>query len=305
MSELFISYAREDRDRAAQLAEALSARGWGVWWDRAIPAGRQFDEVIEEALTRARCVLVLWSPHSVASGWVKTEAGEALARQVLVPVLLDAAVKIPLEFRRVQAADLSAWAGDAADPAFVALCAAVEPLLQAPPGPAPAPQPAPAPAPRPVPPSPGPAPVPVPGPVPAPRPWWRGPKGWAVAAGVVVLAAAALWAPPTADAVPVSFRDYILAYQGQLSWDGQDSQALLQLSVTDQRSGQVLVPATQVPARVLPQGGGMWVFQAQVTVPGDSQTPGPHSHGIGLVMQRDDSGHWVVLRNCMAPGQCW
>ena len=67
----FISYAREDRDRAAKLAVALEARGWSVWWDPKIQAGQSFDEIIERELAAADCVVVLWSKHSIASEWVK------------------------------------------------------------------------------------------------------------------------------------------------------------------------------------------------------------------------------------------
>ena len=74
MSDIFISYATADRPRAAALAQALRTRGWTVWWDRVIPPGRQFDEVIDEALSGAGCVVVLWSKASAASTWVKTEA---------------------------------------------------------------------------------------------------------------------------------------------------------------------------------------------------------------------------------------
>ena len=77
MSDIFVSYASVDRERAKIVAEALAARGLSVWWDRVIPPGRQFDEVIEEALDAARCVVVLWSQASTASTWVKTEAAEA------------------------------------------------------------------------------------------------------------------------------------------------------------------------------------------------------------------------------------
>jgi len=106
MSDIFISYASGDRDKARTLAEFLRANGWSVWWDRAIPPGREFDEVIEEALDSAKCVVVLWSKSAAASRWVKTEAEVALRRNVLVPVLIEQ-VTIPLEFRLLQAADLS------------------------------------------------------------------------------------------------------------------------------------------------------------------------------------------------------
>jgi hypothetical protein len=64
--------------------------------------------VIEEALTNAKCVIVLWSRESVQSQWVKAEASEAAKRRVLVPILADE-VKIPLEFRRIQSARLIDW----------------------------------------------------------------------------------------------------------------------------------------------------------------------------------------------------
>ena len=133
MADIFLSYASPDRDRARLLAGALEHLGWSVWWDRVIPPGRVFDEVIEESLTAARCVIVLWSTSSVASDWVKTEASEAATRRVLVPALIDR-VKIPLEFRRFQAADLTAWTGAPDDAEFRKLAGSVAPLLGHPAG---------------------------------------------------------------------------------------------------------------------------------------------------------------------------
>jgi hypothetical protein len=71
MSDVFISYANSDRERARELANALSARGWSVWWDRNIKAGQSFDEVIERELDAAKSIVVLWSQASIASEWVK------------------------------------------------------------------------------------------------------------------------------------------------------------------------------------------------------------------------------------------
>jgi TIR domain-containing protein len=113
--DVFISYARDDHSRAAQLASVLETKGWSVWWDRDIPPGRTFDDVIEEALTNARSVVVLWSVESVKSRWVRAEASAAAERDALVPALIEPAT-IPLEFRRVEAADLTNWQGDPDDP---------------------------------------------------------------------------------------------------------------------------------------------------------------------------------------------
>ena len=121
MADVFISYASEDRDRAAKLASALGERGWSVWWDRKIVAGQAFDQVIERELETAKSVVVLWSIHSVESEWVKNEASVASERGVLVPALIDN-VKLPLEFRRKQTADLIGWDGDSSHGGFHALC---------------------------------------------------------------------------------------------------------------------------------------------------------------------------------------
>ena len=113
--DVFISYAKGDRSRAAELASVLETKGWSVWWDRDILPGRTFDDVIEEALTGARSVVVLWSAESVKSRWVRTEASAAAERDALVPALIEPAA-IPLEFRRVEAADLTNWHGNLDDP---------------------------------------------------------------------------------------------------------------------------------------------------------------------------------------------
>lgn len=108
LSDIFISYASQDRERIRPLAHALEVHGWSVFWDPNIPAGKPWREVLDDALNGARCVVVAWSDHSVMSRWVHEEAEEGRARSILVPVFIDE-VRPPLGFRGVQAADLSQW----------------------------------------------------------------------------------------------------------------------------------------------------------------------------------------------------
>ena len=109
MADIFVSYASEDRERVQPLVEALRARGWEVWWDRQIEPGVSYDSTIENEVSIASCVLVIWTNASVRSEWVQTEAMEGLSRRVLVPILMDD-VEPPLAFRRTQTADLREWA---------------------------------------------------------------------------------------------------------------------------------------------------------------------------------------------------
>lgn len=130
MSDLFISYASEDRPWAKILAEALRQEKWDVWWDRTIPAGRRYHKVIEDALEEARCVLVVWSHNSVESDWVRAEAGSGMARDALVPVSIDDS-EPPLVFQQLQTANLSDWSGDRDDPLYRKLVRDIGSLLGA------------------------------------------------------------------------------------------------------------------------------------------------------------------------------
>lgn len=128
MSDIFISYASADRPRVKPLVDALVKIGWSVWWDRTILPGKTWDQVIEAALADARCVIVLWSRDSIQSDWVRTEAGEAKRRGILVPALLED-VSIPLGFRSIQAADLVNWPGALSGGEFDKLASAVTAVL--------------------------------------------------------------------------------------------------------------------------------------------------------------------------------
>ena len=131
MADIFISYASEDRPRVKPLADALGRQGWSVWWDRTIPAGRTFAEVIDEELRAARSVVVVWSNTSVNKNWVLEEAEDGLERHILVPVLMDK-VKPPRGFRRIHAADLIEWDGQESSPDIQKLITDLRAILGAP-----------------------------------------------------------------------------------------------------------------------------------------------------------------------------
>lgn len=110
MADIFLSYASEDRDRVRPLAEALIARGFNVWWDRALAAGQDYAATIERELRAAKAVIVVWTRSSTASAFVRDEASRARDEGRLVPVMLDR-VEIPLGFGAFQAEDFTKWNG--------------------------------------------------------------------------------------------------------------------------------------------------------------------------------------------------
>jgi adenylate cyclase len=117
MADVFVSYARTDKARVAPIVAAIEAQGWSVWWDPEIAAGQQFDDQIETELNAARCVLVVWTPTSVASRWVRGEAREAADRGILVPVRFDAA-RLPMDVRALHTTDLDQWGDNPASALF-------------------------------------------------------------------------------------------------------------------------------------------------------------------------------------------
>ena len=137
MSDVFVSYKREDEIRVARLVRALEKQGLSVWWDRGLAGGEHWRTGIEAALEAARCVVVVWTCNSVGAqgGFVKDEAGRGAARGLLVPVLMDK-VQPPLGFGELQAIDLARWRGSTRDPFFQDLVAAIRAKLEGRPVPA-------------------------------------------------------------------------------------------------------------------------------------------------------------------------
>jgi adenylate cyclase len=128
MADIFVSYARSDKARVAPLVAAIEAQGWSLWWDPEIDAGQQFDDQIEEELKAAKAVLVIWTPSSVASRWVRGEAREAADLGTLVPARFDGA-RLPMDVRAIHTTDMDGWADNANGPQFQALLRALSAMI--------------------------------------------------------------------------------------------------------------------------------------------------------------------------------
>jgi len=124
MTDVFVSYKRENLAAVGRLVEALRAEGIGVWWDQDIPPNAAWEATIEAALAAAKLVIVAWSPAAVASDNVKAEARWARGQGRLLQVFVEPC-EPPLFFGERQGVDLKGWAGVASDTAFQSVLGAV------------------------------------------------------------------------------------------------------------------------------------------------------------------------------------
>lgn len=91
-------------------------------------SGETFDEVIERNLRAAKAVIVIWSPRSVASRWVRAEATQADRANKLVPVKIEAC-DLPIIFELTHTADFEGWQGDRSDHNWASLVADLRRLV--------------------------------------------------------------------------------------------------------------------------------------------------------------------------------
>ena len=124
MTDIFLSYSRDDQATARRFAEAFEREGLSVWWDQTLNPGEAYDQVTEKALQDAKAVVVLWSKKSVESRWVRAEATQAHSNGTLVPVMIEPC-KRPIMFELTHTAELSHWKGDPNDAAWQAYVAGV------------------------------------------------------------------------------------------------------------------------------------------------------------------------------------
>lgn len=120
MSDVFISYARKNRDHVRQIADGLTADGYSLWWDTALQASDNYAIKIEKALEATKSVVVCWSEQAKESLWVRAEATEALDRGKLIQLKLDES-RMPLPFNVLNMIAFNGWNGERTAPEWAEL----------------------------------------------------------------------------------------------------------------------------------------------------------------------------------------
>jgi hypothetical protein len=130
MADVFISYARTDRRRVKLVAQGLAAEGFTVWWDPEILPGKKFDEVIRRELEQSIAVVTCWTRAAAQSKWVLAETSFADGQKKLATAQLQTCDP-PIPYNMLHFAELARWRGDADDPEWLSLLAAVKAIVKA------------------------------------------------------------------------------------------------------------------------------------------------------------------------------
>lgn len=112
-SGIFVSHSSADDSVAGRVANALLALNYPVWYaEWRIEPGDSIVERIEDGLARNDTLVILLSPSSVESAWVRRELNAALMAQLsgqdvtIVPVLIEKC-NIPPTLRDIKRVDLT------------------------------------------------------------------------------------------------------------------------------------------------------------------------------------------------------
>ncbi|MDP1546533.1 MAG: toll/interleukin-1 receptor domain-containing protein, partial [Anaerolineales bacterium] len=92
MQKIFISYSRKDMDFARKLAGDLEKAGYDVWWDITdLRGGDDWVRTLPTAIAGSEFFIIVLSPNSVESEWVRKEYTQALnLRKKIIPLMFEA-----------------------------------------------------------------------------------------------------------------------------------------------------------------------------------------------------------------------
>jgi outer membrane protein OmpA-like peptidoglycan-associated protein len=114
MADVFLSYARADMAKAAQVKAALEGAGLSVFFDvEGLDGGDVFPDVLDREVKAAGAVVSLWSPHALSRPWVKQECSIGLKRKCLIPLAIEPLgdLDVPVAFEGLQQIDFTGFHG--------------------------------------------------------------------------------------------------------------------------------------------------------------------------------------------------
>lgn len=129
--KVFISFKTEEKHHALIFKEALEKVGYLVWWQIDLQCGHEWHGEIDKALNDAGAIIVLWSPASHKSPWVRHEASQAMAMNRYAPVRIEV-FNIDNPYNRIQATDINDWKGEINHPGFQNLLTRLNELMPPP-----------------------------------------------------------------------------------------------------------------------------------------------------------------------------
>ena len=108
MAQIFISYSRKDIGFVRKLAGDLEKAGYDVWWDLTdLRGGDDWLRVIPAAIESSEHFIVVLSPSSAISDWVKKEYTQALSlRKKIIPLMLARAT-VPFALNTINYVDFT------------------------------------------------------------------------------------------------------------------------------------------------------------------------------------------------------
>lgn len=111
MSDVVVSFGRDDRGRAAKLVALLEANGYECWWRGALPDGPISEGDVRKAVQQGRVCLVLWSGSASQSDWVAKEISWAPYGSLRV-ALLSSTVQEPPPGDDAKPVQMYGWDGN-------------------------------------------------------------------------------------------------------------------------------------------------------------------------------------------------
>ncbi len=88
LSQVFVSYKREQIEFAQPLESKLKEAGFDVWMDRDIPAGTEWRNTIDEEIRKSIALIVIMTPEAKESEYVTYEWAFAYGAGVRVIPLI-------------------------------------------------------------------------------------------------------------------------------------------------------------------------------------------------------------------------